>query len=143
SQRYVLSGYSQGALAIHLYLRTRATEAERALISSVVLVADPARVDFGDELLYEDGMNSAGVGVQLSKGVYALFGAMPGAGSLPTDIVGRTLSLCYKKDIVCAPGSGWGASATVHGSYDQHASDLAELGDLSATDAAHDIPSQP
>jgi hypothetical protein len=113
NQKYVLAGYSQGALAIHIYLTERAPEYMRDLISAVGLQADPAKNRAGAEDIYTDGWTDArdtnNRGIVDATGIYSK-AQLPGSGSLPSDITGRTVTLCHNNDTVCAPGWGswWG-----------------------------------
>ena len=134
SQRYVLSGYSQGALAIHLYLSVLATATERSRVSAVVLVADPAKTFAGDELMYQNNLAPADTSMIMARGVYELAG-LPGHGPLPSDVAPRTYSICRVNDIVCAPG--WGSNADQHSAYNW--TELSGLGELAATEAAGHI----
>jgi hypothetical protein len=113
SEKIVLSGYSAGALVIHLALAQldggEATEEDRALvlkISAIALVADPAQAD-GEGMMERTGTASAA-----GEGVYTrLFGAVPIAAALAA----RTIELCDEGDIVCATGPG--ANEGVHDDY--------------------------
>jgi hypothetical protein len=127
TQKYVLAGYSQGALAIHLYLTQRAPSYLRDLIAAVGLVADPARNGNGAEHTYTDGFVTPlpGTGVAGASGTYAK-AQLPGGGPLPTDVTDRTATLCHVRDVVCAPG--WGATSAAHINYDMAGSELADLG---------------
>lgn len=140
TQKYVLAGYSQGALAIHLYLTQRAPSSIRDLVAAVGLVADPARNGNGAEHTFTDGFVPALPGSSLAEasGTYAK-ADLPGAGPLPTDVVGRTATLCHLRDVVCAPG--WGASSAAHINYDMAGSEMADLGTwLAQTALAAGLP---
>ncbi|WP_460627338.1 cutinase family protein [Intrasporangium mesophilum] len=108
SQQYVLVGYSQGALAIHIYLERRATNAVLDQIAAVGLIADPAKNGHGAESVFTDGFKTAEPGMWNATGVYRK-ALLPGSGPLPDSITPYTASLCHNNDIVCAPGwgSGW------------------------------------
>jgi hypothetical protein len=119
----VVLGYSQGALVVHLALRNLATS-DPALLSSehlagVMLIADPARVPHGGEMVWEEAEEAAasGSGVAGSSGLWTKAAAR-GYGPLPAAVTGRTISLCAEGDIVCAPapGANWGVHATGYGS---------------------------
>ena len=116
SQKYVLAGYSQGALAIHVYLTQRATPSVMARIAAVGLLADPSKNQNPDEHVYAEGFFERfhGDGIYNATGVYRKIG-LPGSGPLPSDVTDRTITLCFNNDIVCAPG--WGSWSTVHGQY--------------------------
>ena len=104
SQKYVLAGYSQGALSIHLYLTQRASAGALSRIAAVGLLADPAKNQNPGEYVYSDGFLRVlqGDSVYNATGVYQKIG-LPG-GSLPSGITGRTISVCFDRDYVCAPG---------------------------------------
>lgn len=127
TQKYVLAGYSQGALAIHLYLTQRAPAHIRNLIAAVGLVADPARNGNGAEHVFTDGFVPPLPESSLvaASGTYAR-AQLPGGGPLPSDVADRTASVCHLRDVVCAPG--WGASSATHINYDMAGSEMADLG---------------
>ncbi len=117
NERAVLIGYSQGALVIHLALRTLATS-DPALLSSgaiaaVMLIADPGKVPDGGETLWEAAEVQAAPGSQVASasGMWTAAGGR-GAGPLPAAITGRTISFCADHDPVCA--LGFGAHPSVH-----------------------------
>lgn len=137
NQKYVLAGYSQGALAIHIYLTQRAPDHLRGLIAAVGLQADPAKNKAGAEAIYTNGFRDAkdpdngDPGMVNATGIYSK-AQMPGSGSLPSWITGRTATLCHNNDIVCAPG--WGSWASNHTNYTSD--ELTRLGEWLA-DTAH------
>ena len=130
-QHYVLSGYSQGALAVHLYLRARADADTLSRVDSVVLVADPDRQTLGQERLYMNDLVSATLGMQWSEGVYAGLGAQD-SGPLPSAITARTYSICRDHDLVCS--FTLGSSKDPHSTYSS--SELTQLGQWAAIDAS-------
>ena len=139
-QKYVLSGYSQGALAIHIYLTQRAPAGIRNQIAAVGLLADPAKNFSPAEHSYGDGFNRAGAvhPAVWATGPYRL-ALLPGGGPLPADIVGRTVTMCHAFDIVCAPTSG--ATHIPHGNYSS--SELTSMGKwLADTAIAEGLPSR-
>ncbi len=88
-QRVVLSGFSQGAMVVHLTLNALERE-DRAHVSAAVMLSDPLRVarssiDRGDA---SNGRNGVGQVVLRRKDV-------------PKDVRDRVWSYCYKGDIVC------------------------------------------
>ncbi len=97
-QRFVLAGYSQGASVIHLALVSLSA---RDRVLGMALIADPAKVSNGSELVWRDPyvetpqMNNAG-------GIYTELFA---ADLLPESVAQWTVSLCHDGDIVCAPGN--------------------------------------
>ena len=136
TQKYVLAGYSQGALAIHLYLTQRATPSVLARIAGVGLLADPAKNGNPAEHLYTDNFTDTDDHPDWSiidtQGIYRL-PHMVGSGPLPGGITGRTISLCNNHDIVCAPGVG-GLLSGVHTNY-TNGTQLTQLGRWLATTA--------
>jgi Cutinase len=111
SERAVLVGYSQGALVIHLVLR-QLQESDPAMLGSsriagVMLVADPAKTEDGQEMLWEDENQEAlpGSGVAGATGIWTK-AKMPDRGPIPSAITSRTISICHDNDFVCAPGAG-------------------------------------
>ncbi|MGY0386359.1 fibronectin type III domain-containing protein [Nocardioides sp. WG-D5] len=127
AQRYVLVGYSQGALAIHLYLTERASSKALAKISAVGLVADPAKNSYPEEDVYSNDFVQAGdTAVARSReGAYAYAG-LRGSGPLPSDVAARTVSMCHELDIVCAPG--WPASEAAHTNYAGSGNEMIDMG---------------
>ena len=110
-EQIVLVGYSQGALAIHLALRDIPL-AQLGKISSVILIADPAKVRRSGETVYEGMSTPAGSGVWDAEGIWhALYEDWDEAdplgdltGPLPYEITNRTVHLCHNWDEVCATG---------------------------------------
>jgi hypothetical protein len=114
SEKIVLAGYSQGALAIHLALDDLRGTAAIANVKAVLLLADPAKRGDGAETHF----GTANVG---ANGIYdKIFGAP----QIPSSVVPATATLCHNHDIVCAPG--WGANTGEHTNYG--GSELAQLG---------------
>ena len=120
SERIVLSGYSQGALVIHLALNRLANSGSLAdsdalaMIAGVALVSDPAKVMYGGESLLEayDASRTdnawAGTGVSKAEGIYTKYVSSPDNGDLPYNVATKTISMCRNHDPVCAPPSkGW------------------------------------
>jgi len=100
NQRFVLAGYSQGALVIHLALSEGLLNDESNRILGVALIADPAKTPNGGELVWtlpyitDPDMNAA-------WGIYAKhFTSDP----LPSFSTSRAVSICHTGDLVCAPG---------------------------------------
>lgn len=100
----MLIGYSQGALAIHLALRgTRRSGASWIVdqISTVILIADPAKVKDGKEHLFEAKNKTAGSGVQKADGIWQQLMKIPRpwkTGPIPASLTDRTVSICHDKD---------------------------------------------
>jgi hypothetical protein len=120
NERAVLVGYSQGALVIHLALRTLAMS-DPAMLSSgaiagVMLIADPGRIPHGSETLWEAAEVQAASGSQVA-GASGMWTAADGRGEgpLPAAITGRTISFCADHDPVCA--LGFGAHPSIHVGY--------------------------
>lgn len=122
SQKYVLSGYSQGALAIHIYLNFWAPDDILSQIAAVGLIADPAKIAYGAERTYTDGFVLAGDNIRRAQGLYDP--SFLGSGPLPSEVVGRTVTMCHNDDMVCAPG--WGSSPGPHGNYSP--TEMADMG---------------
>jgi hypothetical protein len=126
TQKYVLAGYSQGALAIHIYLTERAPRFMRDRIAAVGLQADPAKNKAGAESIFTDRWTDARLvdqGMVNATGIYSKAQGV-GSGSLPSDITGRTVTFCHNNDIVCAPGFG-----SIVGNHTNYSSqELEEMG---------------
>jgi hypothetical protein len=115
NEKLVLSGYSQGALVIHIALRQLAAADRNILnqIAGVALIADPAKTSNGAEATLEeydsDFHNTwAGNGIQGAEGVWTKFMYGDDVGPLPSAITGRTIAMCRNHDPVCAtPNPTW------------------------------------
>jgi len=159
-QEIVLIGYSQGALAVHLALLDM--EGESVIfpdwsivrifdrISSVILIADPAKVGWGSETLFETTNKPAGAGVRNADGIWTqLWPASVVAGGwegpLPETIANRTVAICHNYDIVCAPPLFTLGAVKVAMGIDAHTSYTAEelnwLGEQAAVFTAARLPS--
>jgi hypothetical protein len=138
-QKYVLAGYSQGALAIHIYLTQRAPANILNEIVAVGLVADPAKNANGAEQVYSDGFLPAGDNMKGAQGIYARAN-LPGDGALPSEVVRHTVTMCHDKDLVCAPG--WHSSKDPHSSYGQIGTEMQDMGKwLADTVISSSLPS--
>ena len=108
-EQIVLIGYSQGALAIHLALRELSDQGASWIvdrISTVILIADPAKVKDGNEHLFEAKNKTAGSGVKKADGIWQQLMKIPRpwkTGPIPASLTDRTVSICHDKDFVCAP----------------------------------------
>ena len=141
--KFLIIGYSQGALAGHIALRQLASTDATMLskVAGVAFVADPGRVPNAQE----DWWRSASYdGSQLtvytptpaqtlSGGVWSPLGLFDGdvAGPLPSTITSRTAALCHEKDMVCSLYPG--ASIGPHTSYTS--TELSALGYMLSVDA--------
>ena len=136
TQKYVMVGYSQGALAIHIYLNLRAPSFIINQIAAVGLIADPAKNGNGAESVFSNGFQTADSGMWNATGVYRK-ALLPGSGAIPSAIAPRTASLCHNNDIVCAPG--WGSYAWNHTNYQDQADEMQGLADwlVATATAAH------
>ena len=107
-QKIVLSGYSQGALAIHIALRKlQATDpTQLETIAGVALISDPAKTPFGSEDLLEEYNKWAGTGINNAQGIWSMYMAGADDGPLPGGVTSRTISMCRNHDPVCAPPLG-------------------------------------
>jgi hypothetical protein len=106
SEKLILAGYSQGALVIHIALRTLQGDSllNTSVLSGVALLADPAKVGNASESYWERSDGYLGSGVKNANGIYdKVFSSFGLTGPLPSSVTGRTLGLCHNHDIVCAP----------------------------------------
>ena len=106
TQKFVLAGYSQGAIAVHVAM-VRLKASHPSILNRILgvgLVADPAKIANGNETIWEDAYFPAdpGSGIDDAEGVWTKF-TWGENGPIPSAVTGRTLSLCYNKDVVCAP----------------------------------------
>ncbi len=104
--RFVLIGYSQGALAIHYVLRQleRSDSSMLGRVAGVGLVADPGRTSHGAETLWEKADTPAGWWISGSSGSWssALLFDSNLQGPLPPSVTGKTVSICHHQDMVCS-----------------------------------------
>jgi hypothetical protein len=120
--KFVLSGYSQGALVVHLALLQLEDEESPLLspsrIAGVILVADPAKTQGGDGTLYIDRFSRAAdsdLGMLNATGVWSQGRVGRDDDPIPSTIWSRTVSMCHNNDMVCAPG--WGSTSGNHTDY--------------------------
>lgn len=120
--KFVIIGYSQGALAAHIALRQLA-DSDPAMLArfvGVAFIADPGRVSGGQESWWRSASLkngevtvSAPTGSQMAVGgIWSqvdLFGGNAN-GPLPAPVVSRTVALCHKDDLVCSGYVGSGIS---------------------------------
>ena len=104
--RFVLTGYSQGALSIHIALLQMASYNPGLLerIDNVGLFSDPARTADGEELVWSSADSPANWFVTTSSGVFSSFllTAQEGlSGPLPSTVANKTVSVCRMFDMVC------------------------------------------
>jgi hypothetical protein len=118
SEKLILAGYSQGALAIHLALMDLASADPGTLssIAAVLMIADPAKVGYAAEETWELDELLAGPGVSAADGIWTKSAPHSMSGPLPSLVTGRTLAICHNQDIVCSPGL-W-STIDNHTSYD-------------------------
>ena len=105
SEKLVLAGYSQGALALHIALAQLGSSDPSALdsgIAAVLLIADPAKAENAGEETWEADLEVAGSGVQAGDGLWTKTTGLPDRGPLPSAITPRTLALCHNHDFFCA-----------------------------------------
>lgn len=130
TEKLVLSGYSQGALVIHIALLELNHSDPSALdsthIAAVLMIADPAKVGGAAEETWQADDQLAGAGVQNADGIWTKLPGLPDVdkGPLPSSVVGRTLAICHNHDIVCAPGGQ--SNFTQHTDY--NASEEGDMG---------------
>ncbi|WP_344196379.1 cutinase family protein, partial [Pedococcus aerophilus] len=141
--KFVLLGYSQGALAGHLALRQLAASDSAMLdrVAGVAFVADPGRVLNAQEGWWRSASLDAGqitvyvptVAQTFSAGVWSSVNLFSGSvnGPLPDTVISRTVALCHEKDLVCS--AYLGASISPHTSYT--GGELAALGYMLAQSA--------
>ncbi|WP_219814400.1 cutinase family protein, partial [Rathayibacter sp. AY2B9] len=101
-EKFILSGYSQGGIVIHEFLRMHGGDtALMDKIIGVALVADGSRVSFGAEDKYA-GLNTTET-AQPYPGIWAsiLSGNAGGAPPIPNTLAQRTVSICHHFDMVC------------------------------------------
>ena len=148
SQRVVLAGYSLGALVIHLTLRqlerSDSSMLSSSRIAAVMLIADPAKTDNGDETIWEGEETQAGTGVRKAEGVWTKFAIGGDIGPLPSAVTNRTISICHNNDIVCSPSVVFFGLKAVSGSVGNHtnysASESNAVGRWAANTVANVIP---
>jgi len=117
--KFLIVGYSQGALAAHIAVRM-IDSALRDRIAAVAFVADPGRWAGGHEetnssASYTDGqltVQPLGTMEALSSGVWAAGNLWDHdvSGPLPEALADRAFALCHNRDMVCAAyiGAWWG-----------------------------------
>ncbi|GGL21577.1 hypothetical protein GCM10009774_09900 [Cellulomonas gelida] len=128
TEKFVVVGYSQGALAAHLALRILARTDPQLLerVEGVAFVADPGRQfnpaeDWWRSASYESPrtihLYAPGVVESLSAGVWSAANLFNGdvAGPLPDAVATSTVSLCHNRDLVCSAFVG--ASVGQHTNY--------------------------
>lgn len=112
-QRFVLAGYSQGAMVMHRLLRRLESREPDLLgrVDAAILIGDGDRVA-GDRTTKYGSMHRSGSGVGLSPLVVASSGS---SGAKLSGSVGRrVLEVCNSNDVVCDfPGQSFAA----HRSY--------------------------
>ncbi|QCC77443.1 cutinase family protein [Nocardioides daphniae] len=113
SSQFALVGYSQGALSINIALRNM-DSSERSRIGGIALLADPGKLANPTETLWEGAYTPAVDGVRDKPGAYVALN-FAGHGPIPSDVSGRTISMCHQRDIVCAPK--WNARIAFHENY--------------------------
>ena len=134
--KFVIFGYSQGALSAHLALRQLAQSDPNTLgrVVGVALVSDPGRVVNGAEEWWRSAELNGdvltvyvpGVIESISPGVWSAGTLFDGNlnGPLPSAIIDSTIALCHNRDLVCA--SFLGATISQHTNYTD--SELQALG---------------
>ncbi|HXS34334.1 MAG TPA: cutinase family protein [Solirubrobacterales bacterium] len=119
-EKIVVSGYSQGALAIHMALRSGTGSAQ--YVDAIALVADPARYRDGEEEMFGGAATHA-------HGIFSIL--MDTSYVWAPSVAAKTVHLCHDRDPVCAWGRG-----VVFSGFDPHANygfdELETLGKLAA-----------
>lgn len=103
--KFVVLGYSQGALAAHRVVTDLELVGDTAILDRIVglgFVADPGRVPNGLETTWDTANTPAAGAIKNVAGVYASITA-PAFRALPNALVDRTISICHRGDAVCAP----------------------------------------
>ena len=117
NEKFVLAGYSKGALIIHIAMRK--LQASNAAmfnrIAGLALIADPAKVSRGAEYTLEEFNRQAGSGVGEAEGLWTQYFVGDDVGPLPSAVTGKTIAICRNHDIVCAPPSPGSFGAQVGG----------------------------
>lgn len=129
NQLITLAGYSQGALVVHEYLTEHAKTYngwKKQAIASAVTIADPAQfrdANNSDVLNFGDAPPN-GMGICQYLSVKCFKGET--LADIPGAYMGRTVTVCDKKDIVCdhlrmastpLPGMGIPEGKAVHLGY--------------------------
>jgi hypothetical protein len=139
NEKFIIVGYSQGAMAAHIALRTITDSDVLDRIVGIAFIADPARVlnpqeEWWRSATYDGGASitvfTPGIIESISGGVWTgpTLMSAGAAGPLPSSIAAKTTSLCHNGDLVCA--SFPGASIGPHLAYSD--SELKGLGALLA-----------
>jgi hypothetical protein len=128
--QFVLMGYSQGALAIHILARKLDAQDNPMLqrIAGLALIADPARTRSGQELMWEAADQQMNTFFRNYNGLWAvdelygidyLVNGIGPVGRLPADLESRAVSVCAQNDMVCStsPFSLAGVLLGVHNTY--------------------------
>jgi len=127
SSKFVILGYSQGALAVHIALRTLETTdpAMLAKVTHVGLISDPGRVVGGSESMWSSASGSSnpltvtvpGLIVEASAGVWSGLSLFTGGanGALPGSVTSNTYTLCHRGDLVCS--FALGSTISKHTNY--------------------------
>jgi hypothetical protein len=116
-EKFVLAGYSKGALIIHIAMRKLevANPAMFNRIAGIAMIADPAKVSYGAEYTLEEFNKEAGGGVSEADGLWSQYFVGDDVGQLPPAVTGKTIAICRNHDIVCAPPSPGSFGAQVGG----------------------------
>ncbi|MDM7832371.1 cutinase family protein [Cellulomonas edaphi] len=114
STKFVIVGYSQGALAIHIAMRLAAASSLQGSIRAIGLIADPGRLTFAEEDTYDEADSDAVL--MYGDGIWpkAVIAGVD-SGPLPSWAAEKTVSFCHDHDVVCRPG--WGSTIGFHTDY--------------------------
>ena len=144
-QEFILSGYSQGAMVVHIALAELAAEGSPVISSSriklVALLADPLRQGngvgshFGNALTGHSSLPLAGdQGMLIDSGfVLDLIHRGEWKTDIPSSLQGVTAEYCDYGDMICAPAiDKLDEGVDIHSSYSPewmtfYAMDLAEM----------------
>jgi hypothetical protein len=117
-EKIVVSGYSQGALAIHMALRSGTGPAQ--YVAAIALVADPARYRDGEEEMFGGAATHA-------HGIFTIL--MDTSYAWAPSMAAKTIHLCHDRDAVCAWGRFAGFGQHTGYAFDE----LEELGRRTAS----------
>ncbi len=112
-ERWIVAGYSQGALAARKALSS--IEVATDDLAQLILVADPGRRPIEDGIQNVGSGDSNDVGALVGSGIAILDIGV----ALPASIKDRTIHVCDAWDVVCdaSPGSAEMGGFAVHSSY--------------------------
>lgn len=136
NERFVLVGYSQGAIVMHRALNKLAKQSRGDIldhVSGLGLIADGDRVK---------GSTVRNLGTDAANGKGIATALLPPGKDVPARLLRRTVTLCDRDDIVCdfqlTKIGDYRRTTRIHTSYDPGR--LTRVGTLLARWAASDLP---